>query len=140
MKTFTTLATVLLVTACAGTQGTQQPAAGVSEERAREIAIAQAREIVEARGKEIADAAAREIAGQIAEAAIADFLDSNRRSGPQVGLNNDGQWGSWSEPRFCPPNEYVCGLRQKVEPNQGGGGDDTSMNAIAFFCCPLDPR
>ena len=47
-------------------------------------------------------------------------------------------WGSWSDPLYCPVNQYVCGLEQSIEPNQGQG-DDTAMNAVAFYCCPLDP-
>lgn len=62
-----------------------------------------------------------------------------RLPGPQMSFTNGGPWGTWSDPVYCPQGQYVCGLQQKVEAGQGKG-DDTAMNAVAFFCCPLDPR
>ena len=56
--------------------------------------------------------------------------------GQEIRFSNSGGFGKWSDPVFCPPGYYVCGLRQKVEGNQGSG-DDTSMNAVSFYCCPL---
>lgn len=38
---------------------------------------------------------------------------------------------------MCPRGQYVCGLLQKVE--LPIDGDDTAMNAVAFYCCPLNP-
>ena len=55
------------------------------------------------------------------------------RKGP-VTFANGGGWGNWSDPQFCDPGWYICGLEQRVEPRQGDG-DDTAMNAIAFYCC-----
>jgi len=55
-------------------------------------------------------------------------------------FTNDAPWGKWSKPVFCPSGYFVCGLRQKVEPDQNRGEDDTAMNAVAFYCCLLDPR
>ena len=52
----------------------------------------------------------------------------------RVGFRNNGPWGDWSEGVFCDPGEYVCGLEQRVEPNQKKG-DDSAMNAVAFYCC-----
>ena len=43
----------------------------------------------------------------------------------------------WSLPQFCPGGEYVCGLRQKVEPYKRSG-DDSGMAAVGFYCCPFD--
>ena len=54
----------------------------------------------------------------------------------QINLNNSGPWGSWSAPEYCPEGQYVYGLRQRVEARQGNG-DDTAMNAVAFYCRPL---
>ena len=60
-----------------------------------------------------------------------------RTPGPEMRFSNGGRWGAWSDPVYCQPNHYVCGLRQRVEaPIEG---DDTAMNAIAFYCCPLNP-
>ncbi len=53
----------------------------------------------------------------------------------RIEFANSGQWGRWSEPLFCGPNEFVCGLEQKVEPSSAS--DDTAMNAVAFYCCQL---
>lgn len=63
-----------------------------------------------------------------------------REPGTAITFSNSGRWGSWSDPQYCPQGHYVCGLRQRVEPPQGGrGSDDTAMNAVAFYCCPLNP-
>ncbi len=71
--------------------------------------------------------------------AIRTFANTPRPRGSQVGFANSGSWGVWSDPQFCPDGYYVCGLKQKVEPRQGDG-DDSAMNAVAFYCCPLDPQ
>ena len=60
-----------------------------------------------------------------------------RTPGHEITFSNGGPWGRWSDPQFCPPGHYVCGLRQRVE--LPIDGDDTAMNAVAFYCCPLDP-
>ena len=59
---------------------------------------------------------------------------------PLKTFTNEGKWGKWSDPVYCDLGQYVCGLQQKVEEDQGGGingGDDSAMNAVAFFCCSL---
>ena len=56
--------------------------------------------------------------------------------GTQINFSNSAPWGSWSDPVYCPEGQYVYGLRQKVEPQQGKG-DDTAMNAVAFYCRPI---
>ena len=71
--------------------------------------------------------------------AFREFMAIAREPGDTIGFNHSGRWGTWSEPKFCPQGEYVCGLQQKVERSQGSG-DDTSMNAVAFLCCPFVPR
>jgi len=43
-----------------------------------------------------------------------------------------GTWGASIQK--CPSGFAVCGVETKVEGNQGGG-DDTSLNGIAFTCC-----
>lgn len=49
-----------------------------------------------------------------------------------------GYWGTWRDEFFCPDRYYVCGLQQRIEGRQGGGsGDDTAMNGLRMFCCPL---
>ena len=52
----------------------------------------------------------------------------------RVEFNYSGPWGRWTDPQFCDSGEYVCGIAQKVEGNQRKG-DDTAMNAVAFYCC-----
>ncbi len=62
--------------------------------------------------------------------------------GQPIGFANAGGWGSWSDVKICPDGQWVCGLQQRVEPPVGGGigDDDTAMNAVRFYCCPLLPQ
>ena len=53
---------------------------------------------------------------------------------PFVGVGGD-EVGTWSQLSGCKYNQVVCGVRAKVQPNQGSG-DDTSLNRIALLCCP----
>ena len=50
-----------------------------------------------------------------------------------------GHWGDWREVFSCPERHYVCGLQQRIESPLGGGSgrDDTAMNGLRMFCCPL---
>jgi hypothetical protein len=43
-------------------------------------------------------------------------------------------YGTWRNHVVCPPNTAVCGIRTKLESNQGGG-DDTMLNGVALACC-----
>ena len=75
--------------------------------------------------------------------AIEDFINAPRQhpdSMIEKKFNNPVNWGEWSEPVFCPPGYYVCGMKQQVELAQGNKKDDTAMNAVAFYCCPLNPN
>ena len=65
-----------------------------------------------------------------------DLLGESQPGGA-VHFANTGTWGSWSSTKLCPENYYVCGMQQKVERSQGRGGDDTAMNGVAFYCCPI---
>jgi len=46
---------------------------------------------------------------------------------------------SWDCPNnkmcSCPSGMALCGIKTKVEPKQGSGSDDTSLNQIEFICC-----
>ena len=71
--------------------------------------------------------------------ALDAFMNAPRHSSIiEMGFNNPTPWGTWSEPVYCPPGYYVCGMKQRVEAPIDG--DDTAMNAVAFYCCPLDPN
>ena len=48
-------------------------------------------------------------------------------------FSNTAGWGQWSDIVSCPPGYYVCGMKQSVEPNQGGDEDDTAMNGLIFY-------
>ena len=73
--------------------------------------------------------------------ALEAFINAPRHAGMvEMKFNNPVNWGEWSEPVYCPPGYYVCGMKQLVEPDQGRDRDDTAMNAVAFYCCPLDPN
>lgn len=45
-------------------------------------------------------------------------------------------WGNWSSWKTCPPASAICGIKTKVEGNQGSG-DDTALNDAEFTCCSL---
>jgi hypothetical protein len=65
------------------------------------------------------------------------FLTKKRTPLPEpISPPGPGLWGTWHGPAFCPDNHYACGIEQKVEPQQGNG-DDTAMNAVRVYCCPL---
>ena len=65
------------------------------------------------------------------------FFD--RESVRQEVPGHQGYWGTLRSPFYCPTNHYVCGLRQRIESRQGDG-DDTAMNGLNMYCCPLFPR
>jgi len=48
-----------------------------------------------------------------------------------------GWWGGWHD-KTCADNEYVCGIKVRVEGKQGGG-DDTGMNGLKMKCCKFNP-
>jgi len=43
-------------------------------------------------------------------------------------------WGSWNSETACPSGTAICGVKTRVE-SQQGGGDDTALNGTAFACC-----
>ncbi len=43
-------------------------------------------------------------------------------------------WGDWGKVRYCPEGEKATGFSLKTEREQGPGGDDTALNAIALIC------
>ena len=63
-------------------------------------------------------------------------LSKQRKPGSAIEPDGSGPWGNWHGAAYCPANHYVCGLQQRVEGKQGDG-DDTAMNGLRFFCCPL---
>ena len=67
------------------------------------------------------------------------LIKAPRPPGSEKTLDKSGDLGDWSEAVFCPDGYYVCGMKQRVQSPQGCKEDDTAMNAVAFFCCPLKP-
>lgn len=47
--------------------------------------------------------------------------------------SEQGAWGEWGPPAYCPAGQYVWGFRVKGEPYQGNG-DDTALNAVQLIC------
>lgn len=64
------------------------------------------------------------------------FVFKSRKPGSPIVVAGEAPWGGWRGATFCPDNQYVCGLEQKIEPKQGDG-DDTAMNGVRMICCPL---
>ena len=48
--------------------------------------------------------------------------------------SHDGYWGKWHKTAMCPSGQYVCGMRVRIE-DQQGDGDDTAMNSVRLQCC-----
>lgn len=48
--------------------------------------------------------------------------------------SKEGGWGTWGTAGYCPADQYICGMRTRVEPGQGGG-DDTALNGLEVKCC-----
>ena len=67
---------------------------------------------------------------------IEEALNKERKPDRAIHAPEESPWGRWTGPAFCPKNAYICGLEQKIESRQGRD-DDTAMNGIRFFCCPL---
>jgi len=63
---------------------------------------------------------------------------NNPKKGATEMKIHDGYWGGWTSMKTCPDNTYVCGLKARVEGNQGGG-DDTALNGIRMKCCKFNP-
>ncbi|XP_041649441.1 vitelline membrane outer layer protein 1 homolog [Cheilinus undulatus] len=43
-----------------------------------------------------------------------------------------GDYGGWSNTCY---DGGICGIKTKVEEVLGGGGDDTALNDVHFYCC-----
>lgn len=83
-----------------------------------------------------AETALHQVPAQV-DTLLADWTAKERKQGDEQRFALTGPWGDWSEVKMCAAGEYVCGLRQRVE--LPIDGDDTAMNAVAFYCCPLNP-
>lgn len=49
-------------------------------------------------------------------------------------IAHEGFWGYWGEGANCAQGSFLTHFSLKVEPNQGGGGDDTAANSVRFTC------
>merc|ERR1719347_585638 len=56
--------------------------------------------------------------------------------GGTVLSGNGLHWGTWSGYELCPDGAAICGIKTKVEGNQGPS-DDTALNKVVFYCCLL---
>ena len=63
-------------------------------------------------------------------------LYANSYANSYYGYNtsNEGKWGKWSGSMKCMSGTVICGIRTRVERNQGRG-DDTALNGVQFKCC-----
>jgi len=78
------------------------------------------------------------VTGQLGErvSSLENFVNKKRSPGGAIPVAGEAPWGGWRGATYCPTNHYICGLEQKIEPKQGDG-DDTAMNGVRFYCCPL---
>ena len=70
---------------------------------------------------------------------LESFLAEERSPGQVIELSvlgSAGAWGVWTGAKYCPTNQYICGLEQRIEPHLRDG-DDTAMNSVRFYCCSL---
>lgn len=81
--------------------------------------------------------AKEEAIGEMREMINSMRQDNNPTALRRIIVPGGGPWGRWQGEIRCPDNYFVCGLEQKVEPRQGGDGDDTALNAIRMICCPF---
>ena len=51
--------------------------------------------------------------------------------------SNEGSWGVWADSLACGSGEAICGLRIRLESDQGSG-DDSAMNGIIIHCCAVN--
>jgi hypothetical protein len=50
---------------------------------------------------------------------------------------HEGFWGDWTKAVYCPANHFVCGMKVRMEGDQGKDGDDTALNSVELQCCPF---
>jgi hypothetical protein len=52
------------------------------------------------------------------------------------------EWGSFKAAQTCPGGSAVCGVKTRIEPEQGGGKteDDTAMNDLELTCCTIHKK
>lgn len=70
------------------------------------------------------------------ESRLESNLVKKRKPGPAIELPHGTPWGNWKGVKHCPVNQYVCGIEQRVE-SRKSDQDDTGVNSIRFYCCPL---
>jgi hypothetical protein len=74
--------------------------------------------------------------GSIADDTSANGLRVKCRSTPttEQTVPSYTSWGSYRGIKTCPSGTAVCGIRTRLEANQGTG-DDTALNGVHFACC-----
>ncbi|KAG2452153.1 hypothetical protein HYH02_003185 [Chlamydomonas schloesseri] len=48
---------------------------------------------------------------------------------------DQGYEGSWRDWVACPSDAFVCGVRLRIQPDQGDSGDNSAMNGMQLSCC-----
>ncbi|KAG2425078.1 hypothetical protein HXX76_013987 [Chlamydomonas incerta] len=48
---------------------------------------------------------------------------------------DQGYEGSWRDWVACPTDAFVCGVRLRIQPDQGDKGDNSAMNGMQLSCC-----
>lgn len=54
--------------------------------------------------------------------------------GTYISPENEGPWGTWSAPIYCPTNYVICGYRTQYDITSA---DKSGLNNIDFMCCPI---
>ena len=65
------------------------------------------------------------------------YLYCKDKESTEFAAENGGPWGTWMPQRWCRSGHVICGIKTRVEEDQGycSDCDDTSLNGMELQCC-----